>query len=618
MDNGFVTARTRLAERSEMTAGGAGKQRTLYPTHISINNKKYFPDRTLPIEETDGESARAEEAEVEPQPPSPKPQARERSTSKKQRIRREARERAEARDERERQEDRRWLEISADLRRKREEGRKEATTRQKSARVEQTKHQRFEWESDEQESGSEFDEILSKFGSETEQLPSSTPYPKKRTAQVIQAHVASVNADKEQPSPSFWDKGKWNAVDPNEGRGARDGKKGGASAPEPSRTKSNEKPWERTKADASRRARNQSETEEESRKAKKQKARRKRGSSERGPTSKGLKFSDLTSKTRAREERERGRRSETPKYLGGGYMAAHFSMREDKDGESDEECITSDDDAGERKKRQGSSSSSSASFSSSSSSPSSSNSSGSSSSGSSDTARERDEETSDHRRKRNRHKRESQKKAQRKYKKELRRVKSKLRKQNGHKASTPTAFSGKPNWDVFEQWAFECDNWRKDMGYSKCKVVRHIGNFLTGEASRWFMTEVLTQLSAYDLPKLFKSLFEHCFPYNYKATLREHFQSATQGKRGVREYLRELRMMQKRLEDVSEQQLRQRFWDGTELYLRLKWTEAGLNPEDSETSKLERAALRFERAEAIRRSEAKKSDRVNLTRTDRD
>ncbi|KAG8728202.1 hypothetical protein FRC10_005222, partial [Ceratobasidium sp. 414] len=172
-DNGLVTARTRLAERSDMTAGGVEKQRTLYPTRISINNKKYFPDRTLPIEETDGESARAEEVEVEPQPPLPKPQARERSTSKKQRIRREARERAEARDERERQEDRRWLEISADLRRKRKEGRKEATTRQKSVRVGQTKHQHFEWESDKQGSGSEFDKILSKFGSETEHLPTS-------------------------------------------------------------------------------------------------------------------------------------------------------------------------------------------------------------------------------------------------------------------------------------------------------------------------------------------------------------------------------------------------------------------------------------------------------------
>ncbi|KAF8695684.1 hypothetical protein RHS03_07957, partial [Rhizoctonia solani] len=70
--------------------------------------------------------------------------------------------------------------------------------------------------------------------------------------------------------------------------------------------------------------------------------------------------------------------------------------------------------------------------------------------------------------------------------------------------------------------------------------------------------------------------------------------------------MRELRLYERRLGDLSEREVRQRLWEGVHQYIRLKWAEDGHNPEDSSLSKMIKKALRYERAHEMITEESKK------------
>ncbi|KAF8484140.1 hypothetical protein JB92DRAFT_2551183, partial [Gautieria morchelliformis] len=73
-----------------------------------------------------------------------------------------------------------------------------------------------------------------------------------------------------------------------------------------------------------------------------------------------------------------------------------------------------------------------------------------------------------------------------------------------------------------------------------------------------------------------------------------------QGKRPIKDYLRQLKSMAARLPDITEFQLIQKYWDGAETCIRLKWTENGFTPEFSSLEELEIAAKRNENTEQLR------------------
>jgi hypothetical protein len=67
--------------------------------------------------------------------------------------------------------------------------------------------------------------------------------------------------------------------------------------------------------------------------------------------------------------------------------------------------------------------------------------------------------------------------------------------------------------------------------------------------------------------------------------------------------------MATRVPDISKFQLIQRYWDGANSYIRLKWTENGFTPEFSPLSELEIAAERYENAENLRNYKARRTVR---------
>ncbi|KAF8120607.1 hypothetical protein K438DRAFT_1655163 [Mycena galopus ATCC 62051] len=74
----------------------------------------------------------------------------------------------------------------------------------------------------------------------------------------------------------------------------------------------------------------------------------------------------------------------------------------------------------------------------------------------------------------------------------------------------------------------------------------------------------------------------------------------------IRNFIRRVTRLSKRLSDVSDRQIVQIVWDGALSYLRLKWADAGFDFETSSLSALETAAKGYEVSETIRRIEAVK------------
>ncbi|KAG8681345.1 hypothetical protein FRC11_001229, partial [Ceratobasidium sp. 423] len=156
--------------------------------------------------------------------------------------------------------------------------------------------------------------------------------------------------------------------------------------------------------------------------------------------------------------------------------------------------------------------------------------------------------------------RKRQKKSQKKAEHKYKKLKS------GWKVKQPTAYNRVVNFDVFELWVFEVDLWMHDTGFKKLEA----------------------------------------------------------GNRSIKDFMCKLRLYDKRLGDLAEHEVRQRLWDGVHLYIRLKWTESRLNPEDSTLSKMVKTTLRYERTKQMRKEETKKAEmlksdytQTKLTRPDK-
>ncbi|KAJ6450808.1 hypothetical protein C8R45DRAFT_1113931 [Mycena sanguinolenta] len=86
------------------------------------------------------------------------------------------------------------------------------------------------------------------------------------------------------------------------------------------------------------------------------------------------------------------------------------------------------------------------------------------------------------------------------------------------------------------------------------------------------------------------------FPADFKLRLRKRLMNAYQGKKTVRDFVRDIKSLAKRFPDITERHLVQIFWDGVEHYIRVKWLERGMGPEESGFEKLVKWALRFEKS----------------------
>jgi len=168
------------------------------------------------------------------------------------------------------------------------------------------------------------------------------------------------------------------------------------------------------------------------------------------------------------------------------------------------------------------------------------------------------------------------------------------------KLPEPFVYDGSPDYDQFEQWCYEVDNWMDLSGVDEYYALKYLATYLSGKAATFYMTHVATSVSQYTVERLYRDLFEYCFPINFKRKLRDRFFRLTQGTRNVRDFLRELQRLGSRLADVTDKDIAQRFWKGVHGYIRIELAKKGKDSENTSLKKLAKRAIRYENAENLR------------------
>jgi hypothetical protein len=130
------------------------------------------------------------------------------------------------------------------------------------------------------------------------------------------------------------------------------------------------------------------------------------------------------------------------------------------------------------------------------------------------------------------------------------------------KIKNPFTFDGRADLDLFDQWTYEVDTWCNWNGISDKIVIKILVNFMSGEASKFFMKHVALHQKDWTLKSIYEALFNYCFPPDFKLQLREQLTGAKQGKNNGRDFQRDLETSAVRFPDVTEWQIRQIFWSG--------------------------------------------------------
>jgi hypothetical protein len=192
-----------------------------------------------------------------------------------------------------------------------------------------------------------------------------------------------------------------------------------------------------------------------------------------------------------------------------------------------------------------------------------------------------------------RHKRES--KAEREERKSLAR----------QKVAPPTEYDGKPDLLVFDKWTYEVNTWVEMSKYRDPTALKILVKYVTGQAGEFFMNFIAGNEDAWTLKAMYEALFDYCFPSDFKDRLRARLTNSVQGKRRIREFIRDIEKLAARFPDVNERAVIQTFWNGMHQSTRLRLIEWEISPEHTPLEKIVRRAVAIERSEETYRREVK-------------
>ncbi|OAX32230.1 hypothetical protein K503DRAFT_702341, partial [Rhizopogon vinicolor AM-OR11-026] len=166
---------------------------------------------------------------------------------------------------------------------------------------------------------------------------------------------------------------------------------------------------------------------------------------------------------------------------------------------------------------------------------------------------------------------------------------------SGVKIKTPFVWNGRADLDLFDQWCYEVDTWFILSSLEEKYVIRMLVQFLSHLPSRFFMKYIAQAPETWTLKNVYLSLFDYCFPSNFKLQLRARLTKAQHGRdTKVRDFVRDLETLALRFPDINAGQVKDIFWRGLHQYLRLYLIEQGMNPERNDLPELVEMACRKE------------------------
>ena len=204
----------------------------------------------------------------------------------------------------------------------------------------------------------------------------------------------------------------------------------------------------------------------------------------------------------------------------------------------------------------------------------------------------------------NRRKRKSGRKgkSKRKGKKETKAEREERKALQRQKVTPPGVYDGRPDLAVFDKWTYEVNNWARLSKYMDRTALRLLVSYVTGEASRFFMGYIAGNEDVWTMKLMYEALFDYCFPRDIKDRLRAQLSHSVQGKRQIRDFVREVEKLASRFPDVNERTVIQTFWNGMHQHIRLRLIEWGVSAERTPLERMVRKAMDLEaRDEAYKR-----------------
>ena len=102
-------------------------------------------------------------------------------------------------------------------------------------------------------------------------------------------------------------------------------------------------------------------------------------------------------------------------------------------------------------------------------------------------------------------------------------------------------YDGSNDYDTFERWTYAVNTWFDITEFPQSHRVRQMLAFMTGRAAQYYMAFVAPNVKEWTVESVGTGLFNYCFPPAFRRQTRIQFNELTQGKRSIREYLRQLR-----------------------------------------------------------------------------
>ena len=179
-----------------------------------------------------------------------------------------------------------------------------------------------------------------------------------------------------------------------------------------------------------------------------------------------------------------------------------------------------------------------------------------------------------------------------------RKVKDRRRSAAISKPEAPKAYDGSANWNVFEEFQWQIDRYRRICGMTRKEMVTRIFDFLEGKARRIYMSKIAGRESQWNLDAVMLEIYWNCFPNNFRARQRKRFTAFEQRSLSVREYRSKLESIARSIADITERQFASRFMDGLRADILGELRRDGLSGETQEIDLIVDYAERIEQTYA--------------------
>ncbi|OCH83526.1 hypothetical protein OBBRIDRAFT_702601, partial [Obba rivulosa] len=155
-------------------------------------------------------------------------------------------------------------------------------------------------------------------------------------------------------------------------------------------------------------------------------------------------------------------------------------------------------------------------------------------------------------------------------------------------------YTGEPNYETFQKWVLEAKDWLRLSYIRRQNRVARLKKYLSGRAFTFYMRDVARKPQDWTLTKFLDSLFNHCFPTNFREIQRTRYRAYKQNGHPIRDYQRGLERLAQSVGRIRHRDFILQFWEGADRRMRAHWAREGLSGERSSLTKLVSYAERYE------------------------